>query len=405
MANPSIVSSPPSISGLSDLLAPITQDDFFQTYWEQKPMILHREDSRYFEHLITIGQVDQLLELHRPTGQSIRVVKDQQPLNPSKFEELDGSLNLNQLYAAYADGYTVVVNEIQRFWSPLRKLCQAVSDTLSHQTVANLYLTPKGQQALKPHHDSHDVFVIQVHGQKHWRIYDPVVETPLHNSFQPIFSRESLLNEREITLSAGDVMYMPRGVPHDAYTTDQSSLHLTIGVHPAQWLDLIMSALQLQAQSQISLRKALPPGYLNPKAWTGSFASEMQETFVALMNEVAQTLNLNSGVHMLAEGWRNQQLPHADGQFESIDQMGDLTAETWVTKRQGMVCSVQSLAGGVKFSYPGNTINGPSRALGAFAFIAQSEDQFQVGDLPGLPANNQIQLIARLIRGGLIKIS
>ena len=120
---------------------------------------------------MTISKIVEVLDLHRPTGSSLRVVKNQEPLNATKYENKDGSLNLNQLYAAYGDGYTIVVNEIDRFWKPIKTLCQNTRQLLSHKTKGNMYLTPKNQKALLPHYDTHDVFVVQVSGKKHWKIY------------------------------------------------------------------------------------------------------------------------------------------------------------------------------------------------------------------------------------------
>ncbi|MFT5736220.1 MAG: hypothetical protein ACJAU2_000559 [Maribacter sp.] len=43
------------------------------------------------------------------------MVKNQVALNPSKYENENGSLNLNQIYAVYADAHTVVVHQVQGF--------------------------------------------------------------------------------------------------------------------------------------------------------------------------------------------------------------------------------------------------------------------------------------------------
>ena len=44
---------------------------------------------------------------------------------------------------------------------------------------ANSYYTPRRSQGFAVHHDTHDVFVLQVAGEKHWRVYDPLLELPL----------------------------------------------------------------------------------------------------------------------------------------------------------------------------------------------------------------------------------
>lgn len=127
---------------------------------------------------------------------------------------------------------------------------------MGHHVVANLYLTPENEKALSPHYDSHDVFALQISGEKHWILYDDTYyKTPLMHGFQPIFQREQLSGAKEITLKAGDLLYMPRGVPHEAYTTDQSSMHITLGVHSTQWLDLFSKALLNLSQKHIDLEE------------------------------------------------------------------------------------------------------------------------------------------------------
>ena len=160
------------ISDFNDLIHPITLNDFKEKHWDKKVLLIRRKDTTYYESLLTIAKVDEVLDLHRPKGASLRVVKNQEPLSSSKYENKDGSLNLNQLYASYGDGYTIVINEIDRFWKPIKNLCQNIKHLLNHKTKGNMYLTPKNQKALLPHYDTHDVFVLQVAGKKHWKIYD-----------------------------------------------------------------------------------------------------------------------------------------------------------------------------------------------------------------------------------------
>ena len=399
-----LIANPKIAFDFESILEPIGAQVFFERYWEREPMILHREQPTYFNSLFSIGEVDRVLDLNRPTGQSIRVVKSQEPMLPAKYENPDGSLNLNQLYAAYADGYTVVVNEIERFWQPLKALCLQMSNQLSHHTVANMYLTPKNEKALLPHYDTHDVFVIQVHGKKHWKIYDTEVESPLLHSFQPIFQREQLKNVRDITLYAGDVMYMPRGVPHEAYTSDDSSLHLTIGVHPAQWVDLLTHAIKQLAFSKVELRKDLPPGYLKPERWTPEFFQEMQQRFAQLLGAASQEANIQGAIHLLSEDFRNQHVPMGDGHFGQIDQMEALSLDTYLEKRQDMPCTAQHLGATARIVFPGNMIKGPAHIADALQFISAAEGAFLLSDLPGISDVNKTKLAARLIRGGLLRI-
>ncbi|MEM9680831.1 MAG: cupin domain-containing protein [Bacteroidota bacterium] len=385
------------------LIGPISLSNFFDRYWEKEPLLLNRQNPEYYQQLFSIADVDRILDLNRPTGRSIRVVKNQEPLLSTKYENADGSLNLNQLYTAYAKGYTIVINEINRFWPSLKKTCQQISNLMSYHTVANMYLTPKNQKALLPHYDTHDVFAIQIYGKKHWRIYDSPVESPLLHSFQPVFKREQLKNMKEVCLNAGDMMYMPRGVPHEAFTSDEPSLHITIGIYPSQWYDLIQGALQQLAFSDARLRKALPPGFLNSENWTPEFIKDMKRNFNELIDQAAKNVNIQQSIQLLSEEFRNQFPVEGDGHFQQIDQLDRLELNSRLEKRQSMPCSIQRLANHTMIAYPGNSIKGPSHITSALEFIVGIKDSFQIHQLPAMSDHNKIQLCRRLIRGGLLR--
>ena len=59
------------------------------------------------------------------------------------------------------------------------RFCRDLADELGHATQCNAYVTPPGSQGFAPHHDTHDVFVLQVDGHKRWNIYEPLIRLPL----------------------------------------------------------------------------------------------------------------------------------------------------------------------------------------------------------------------------------
>jgi hypothetical protein len=78
-----------------------------------------------------------------------------------------------------------------------------------------------------------------VYGAKHWVIYDEVVGLPYRDEEvgkdKPVDS-SLLRNRREFFVQQGDLLYMPRGVVHEASAAeDQSSLHLTIALQSSDW--------------------------------------------------------------------------------------------------------------------------------------------------------------------------
>lgn len=392
------------IIDFSGLIDPIGTKDFEKNHWESQVLHIQRGNPEFFSSLFSIKDLDYLLEYTRPRGSSIRVVKNQQPMNPTVFENQDGSLNLNQLYTAYADGNTIVVNEIQRFWDPIKNLVESIRQYMGHHVVANLYLTPENEKALSPHYDSHDVFALQISGEKHWILYDDTYyKTPLMHSFQPIFQREQLTGAKEITLKAGDLLYMPRGVPHEAYTTDQSSMHITLGVHSTQWLDLFSKALLSLSQKHIELRKALPIGYLE-KNIEELFSEDLKDNFKEILSKLFDRDNLNGSLDILSEEFRNQEAPKPDGHFASLDKLNHVTLETRLIKREGLKSKVTNNITGARILFQGNVIKGPSQIANTLEFISNQENEFSVSEIPYVNDENKIKVAKRLIRGGLLKV-
>lgn len=392
------------IESFSDLIQPICVQDFEANYWEKQVLHIQRDNPDFFSSLFSIKDLDKVLEYSRPRGSSLKVVKSQQPMNPTIYENKDGSLNLNQLYTAYADGYTIVINEIQRFWDPIKTLVENIRNYTSHNAVANLYLTPENEKALSPHYDSHDVFALQISGEKHWILYDDThFKTPLLNSFQPIFQREHLTGAREITMRAGDIMYMPRGVPHEAYTTGQSSMHITIGVHSTQWIDLITKSLLSLSQKHIELRQALPIGFLNSMD-ENLLSADAELDFVSILQQVFKKENIGGSLNILREEFRTKEQPKPDGHFVSLDRINHIHLDSILSIREGVTAKVTNDVSGARILFQGNTIKGPSQIASTLAFIAQQEDSFSVKEIPFLNEDNKLKLAKRLVRGGLLKV-
>jgi ribosomal protein L16 Arg81 hydroxylase len=392
------------IKDFSDLIQPIGIEDFEANYWEKQVLHIQRDNPDFFTSLFSIEDLDKVLEYNRPKGSSLKVVKSQQPMNPTVYENKDGSLNLNQLYTAYADGYTIVINEIQRFWDPIKMLVENIRQHISHNAVANLYLTPENEKALSPHYDSHDVFALQISGEKHWILYDDAYfKTPLLHSFQPIFQREHLTGAREITMRAGDILYMPRGVPHEAYTTDKSSMHITVGVHSTQWIDFITKSLLNLSQKHIELRKALPIGFLNSES-ESLLSADAELDFINILQQVFQKENITGSLNILGEEFRTKEQPKPDGHFASLDKINHIHLDSQLSKREGLTSKVTNSASGARISFQGNTIKGPSQIVSTLAFISQQEGIFSVKEIPFLNDDNKLKLAKRLVRGGLLKV-
>ena len=140
----------------------------------------------------------------------------------------------------------------------------------------NAYLSPSSARGLDVHFDYHDVFVVQLEGTKRWRVW-----APTERSRDPIGGKHAVprptleeLGEPilDLVLEPGDVLYLPRGHPHVAETTDRASAHLTVGVLAITWHRVVRRAIDDEIaagrlRSSIPLvdpRSDPPPGRIRP---------------------------------------------------------------------------------------------------------------------------------------------
>jgi hypothetical protein len=207
----------------------------------------------------------------------------------------------------------------------------------------------------------------------------------------------------EVVLRQGDLLYIPRGVTHEAMTTDDSSIHLTLGVHVWRWADLLREAILSVADTDVRLRHSLPIGVLAADGAAGLDARLRELLHACAESAEARGALLRMGLRLVK---RREPVP--DGHFESLDGLDAIAPETWLRRRAGMLCGVSGQDESVTIVFPGGTLTGPPTLERALRFVAGA-DVFQVQDLPGpewapLSAKAQVVLAKRLVRAGLLAV-
>lgn len=155
--------------------------------------------------------------------------------------------------------------KIQRFAAVSPKAQAIVSDVqdwLGFSTSANGYFSYGLQRGLPVHWDSHDILAVQLLGRKHWKIFRPTVELPVRLHREDAFAPPPPAAVcMEITLEAGDALYLPRGWWHDVTPVrGHKTLHLAVGLHPPTRADFLQWALNREILENVELRCALATG-------------------------------------------------------------------------------------------------------------------------------------------------
>ena len=253
----------------ASFLAPFDASAFRAEYFGSKPLFISREGRRgasllswqRFNEVLALTPYwnEDTLKLFFKSRAALREnycdttdlkAGERAPANPAKVKALMGL------------GASLVANHLHKVCPEVGAVAHMLERTLAGRVAANVYCSFRGVQAFQTHFDLHDVFALQVEGEKTWRIYESRADNPTQ-TLPPgdeiekwlIESRGKLLFE--VTMKPGDLMYLPRGQYHDALTGAQASLHVTFGVSPATGLSLF-KLLETAVTQESAFRAYLP---------------------------------------------------------------------------------------------------------------------------------------------------
>lgn len=141
---------------------------------------------------------------------------------------------------AFDEGYTIALRGIEFRFESIAAIADGFASLFGQpSTGVNMYLTPRDSQGLSCHSDDHCVFVCQLIGVKEWKIF-PRIRHQLPRLYESCPNNEiqeqAITGSQQFQLKEGDVLYIPRGVPHEACTrtvqdgSSGFSLHLTLAV-------------------------------------------------------------------------------------------------------------------------------------------------------------------------------
>jgi len=248
-------------------------DRFANEVWSRVYRHFPKADADCYADVLSLSLVDSLITTGGLRAPSLRLVRSGKsvPKASYTYAHTTGGLRVGDAIDAhgavrgFASGATVVLQALHRFVPSVQAFCYELEDFFGHPLQANAYLTPEGARGLGVHHDTHDVMVLQLSGTKKWRLYPQTVMDAVHD--YPASKRHPDLQSPDVslTLSPGDCLYLPRGLPHDAESTEKASLHLTLGIRSPTWLDVLGRVLE-KAHTVPALRASLPLKYASDTA-------------------------------------------------------------------------------------------------------------------------------------------
>lgn len=389
------VTDPTDLEGREALARAVGDlDHFAQRLWGKRPQHRRGAEPNGFDDLLSLDDVDLIVSTTGLRLPAFRLVKEGETLASDRYtkttrtgsHQATGVIDPASVFGEFDNGATIVFQSMHRYWEPLARYCRGLEFAVGHPVQANAYITPPGAQGFGAHEDEHDVFVLQSHGTKQWRVHD------LHD----LAPTGPLLIDA--VLAPGDSLYIPAGFPHSAATQDRASVHITIGILAIRWSVALDLAVK-QVASHPELDQPLPLGFVSD---TARLTDEISERLVTIAKSFAE---LDPSV--LARSLRRKVLttrqPLLRGQIHRLLTIDEIDDDSVVARRERSMCHLETVGGRLSVLLGDRELRMPGWLEPAMTVVASGE-RVIVADLPGLDEESRLVLIRRLVREGLLEV-
>ena len=386
-------------------------DEFAADYWGTKPLLSTSDGlPDDLGGLFSADAVDELISSRGLRTPFIRMAKEGSVLPPVRFTgsggygaEVGDQVDSAKVLAEFAGGSTIVLQGLHRTWAPLNGFIRQLVHDIGHPAQVNAYITPASSRGFDPHYDVHDVFVIQIVGQKQWTIHEPVHSDPLRG--QPWTDHRDAVADRatgtpaiDAIFGPGDVLYLPRGWIHSAVALGGTSIHLTIGVSALTRYDVVEQLITGLADDP-ALRASLP---------LGTDLDAIRDTVRATLTDAAARLSADDAVvdavaSRLARRVRDTSRPEGVRPLATTDAIQALTADAAVAWRDGLDARIDDGGDTVRIVRSSSTVTLPAEASAAVHAL-RAGNPITVADLPGLDLDSAVVVARRLLREAVLVV-
>ena len=200
--------------------------------------------------------------------------------------------------------------------------------------------------------------------------------------------------EREFKVKAGDTLYVPRGVYHDARSENGTSMQISLGIFPYYWCDVLHALVDKLADKHSRLRMAVAPTKHLDRVG-------LQSNFRDLMDLVAENADIVDVVEHLQAVSASKRVKDGKGRLQDLESLHELAPYSLLKLREIDVEVVENEETLVIAFY--------DKRLSLPAFTGPQVDVIFSGDLfsaETLPSSlnlaGRMVLIRKLITEGLV---
>jgi 50S ribosomal protein L16 3-hydroxylase len=249
------------------LLGDLSPDQFFTEYWQKKPLLI-RQAIPDFSPLLS---AEELFALAGRDDVESRLIS----FFNQHWEMKNGPLA--QLPLEEPKDWTLLVQGVNlhhRAADALLRQFRFIPDARLDDLMIS-YATDGG--GVGPHFDSYDVFLLQAHGQRRWRIGAQKDLSIIEG--MPLKILRDFQQEQEFVLEPGDMLYLPPHYAHDGVAIGECMTY-SIGFRAPSFQEMGESFLQFMSDTI-----DLPGRYVDPDLKASAHPAEISTEMLTTMSE------------------------------------------------------------------------------------------------------------------------
>jgi len=420
-ATPATLTEPPHRDErMERLFAPLGWSHFLSQHWQQRFVHLQRDPIQGFGDLPGFEDVDFLIAAHGGRADfPISVIGSH--LDRGVPEELRSSHPAHwtpaKVYERLAQGATVRIGNMARYFPAVNDLAVLFESQLQTDAHINLYLTPRRARAFAAHFDNHDVFIMQLAGRKRWQLFEQAEQWPLEvvyrgrldwlrqlqdsaTAYPPARGGEL---QADRVLTAGDLLYVPRGQVHQVHTLDdEPSLHLTIATPVVTWYEVCVQALRGASMLTPDLRATVPVDFATrPQA----VDEACLDTVIAALRDSLDTTLLRATLATMGRDFIRSRRGHWRGTATSIEASGEVKSNSVLRVRPALLYHVHREPAQLLLSFWGRVIPIPIRCESMLDHVLMHQ-VFRPCELPThLGEQSRLVFTQALVQQGFIELA
>lgn len=195
----------PILTALGDL----SVDEFMAVYWHRKPLLI-RQALKNFKSPVS---PDDVLDVAFSDDAQARLIRKSTKASVDTWR-LDHA-PLDFIPSLKTKNWTVLLQGADTQWDSVAKLLGQFRFVTAARLDDLMISVASNGGGVGPHIDSYDVFLLQAHGQRHWRWGKPRRSQTALQANQPLRILKEFTSTDEAILGPGDILYLPPGWAHD----------------------------------------------------------------------------------------------------------------------------------------------------------------------------------------------